>query len=155
MNQLKKIAVCLSLLVVITSVIGCMTYKEVEMVRVTSVGVTQFSTSGIEMDVGIQIKNPNNYDISIEDSDLVLFIKGNKVGNATIVNKVTLPQKSNQVHQLTINSQSNGIDLSLLPILMEVLEGKPTEIEILGDVKAKANGISKSFPVNFKEEVTL
>ena len=103
----------------------------------------------------MQIKNPNNYNISIVDSDLQLFAKGNKVGTANIENKVTLPKKSNQIHRFIITSSLKDMGASAFPILMSVLGGDDIEVQVAGDIKAKAKGIGKRFPVDFKEKVKL
>jgi LEA14-like dessication related protein len=155
MRSLKKTAFSLSFLIITISSIGCMTYKDVEMIEVTDVGVKDFSTKGVEIEVAMQIKNPNNYNISIVDSDLNLFADGNRVGTANIKNKITLPKKSNQIHRFTITSSLKDMGSSAFPLIMSVLGGGDIEVQIIGDIKAKAKGIGKRFPVNFKEKVKL
>ncbi|MGB0887359.1 MAG: LEA type 2 family protein [Vicingaceae bacterium] len=134
---------------------GCMTYKEVKVIDITDVGIKHFTAKGVEIEVAMQIKNPNNYNISIVDSDLQLFAKGNKVGTANIENKVTLPKKSNQIHRFIITSSLKDMGASAFPILMSVLGGDDIEVQVAGDIKAKAKGIGKRFPVDFKEKVKL
>ena len=153
--MLKKISFyCLTLLL-ISSLAGCITYKEVQMIKVTDVGVKNFTTEGVEVEVAMQIKNPNNYKISIVDSDLDLFVKGNRIGTANIDNKVTLPKKSNQIHRFIIKSSLKDMGSSAIPLLMGVLGGGTIDLQIKGDIKAKAKGISKKFPVDFKKKVKL
>lgn len=155
MRSFKKTVFSLSFLIIAISTIGCMTYKEVEVIDVTDVGVKQFTAKGVEIEVAMQIKNPNNYNISIVDSDLQLFAKGNRVGTANIENKVTLPKKSNQIHRFIITSSLKDMGSSAFPLIMSVLGGGDIEVQITGDIKAKAKGIGKRFPVDFKEKVKL
>lgn len=155
MKTLKKTVLYFSYIFIVISTIGCMTYKDVEMIEVTDIGVKQFTTKGVEVEVAMQIKNPNKYNISIVDSDLELFAKGNRIGTANIDNKVTLPKKSNQIHRFIITSSLKDMGTSALPVLMSVLGGGSIELQIKGDIKAKAKGIGKRFPVNFKEKVQL
>ncbi|MDG1477572.1 MAG: LEA type 2 family protein [Vicingaceae bacterium] len=152
---LKNLACKISFVIFAFSIVGCMTYRDVEMIEVTDVGVKDFTAKGVEVEVAMQIKNPNNYNISIVDSDLTLFAQGNKVGTANIENKVTLPKKSNQIHRFTITSSLKDMGSSAFPLLMTVMGGEPIELQITGDIKAKAKGIGKRFPVDFKEKVTL
>ncbi|MGB0882306.1 MAG: LEA type 2 family protein [Vicingaceae bacterium] len=140
---------------IISLLIGCMTYKEVEVIEVTDVGIKKFTTEGVEVEVAMQIKNPNSYNIKIVDSDLQLFADGNKIGTANIENKVTLPKNSNKIHRFTITSSLKDIGSSAFPLLMSVLGGKTIEMQITGDIKASAKGIGKRFPVDFKEKVEL
>ena len=155
MKTFKRGAIYLSFLFIILSAVGCLTYKEVKVVAVTEVGVKQFSTKGVEVEVAMQIKNPNNYKINIVDSDLELFVKGSGIGTATIDNKVTLPKKSNQIHRFIIKSSLKDMGANVFPILMTVLGGGIIELQIKGDIKATAKGIGKRFPVDFKEKVKL
>lgn len=152
---LKKISHYSILLIMISSLSGCMTYKEVEMVKVTDVSVKNFSTKGVQIEVSMQIKNPNNYKISIVDSDLDLFVTGKKMGSATIENKITLPKRSNEVHRFLIQTKLENMASGALPIMMAVMGGKAIEIGVQGDIKARAKGLSKKFPVDFTEKVKL
>lgn len=155
MKTCKRGAIYLSFLLIILSAVGCLTYKEVKVIAVTEVGVKQFTTKGVEVEVAMQIKNPNNYKINIVDSDLELFVKGSRIGTATIDNKVTLPKKSNQIHRFIIKSALKDMGTNVFPILMTVLGGGIIDLQIKGDIKATAKGIGKRFPVDFKEKVEL
>lgn len=155
MKTFKRAAIYLSFLLIIFTTVGCLTYKEVKVIDVTEVGVKKFTAKGVEVEVAMQIKNPNNYNINIVDSDLELFIKDNRIGTATIDNKVTLPKNSNQIHRFIIKSSLKDMGSSMFPLLMSVLGGGTIELQIKGDIKATAKGIGKRFPVNFKEKITL
>ncbi len=137
------------------SISGCIQYKEVEMVQVTDVGVKNFTKNGIEIEVAMQIKNPNNYKISIVDSDLELLIKKNRIGTANIDNKIVLPKKSNKIHRFIIKTTLKDMASNTLPILISVLSGGHIELQVKGDIKAKAKGIGKRIPVDFKEKLEL
>ena len=135
--------------------IGCLEYKEVTVVDVTGVGIKDLSAKGVVVEVAMQIKNPNKYDINIVDSDLDLYLKGNKMGEAKIQEKITLPKKSNKIHRFTIKSSLQDVASGILPLIMEVVMTKSVDLQVKGDIKAKAKGIGKRFPVDFKERVKL
>ena len=103
----------------------------------------------------MQIKNPNKYDISIIDSDLDLYLKGNKMGEAKLQEKITLPKKSNKIHRFTIKSSLQDVASGILPLMMAVLASNSVDLQVKGDIKARAKGLSKKFPVDFKEKVKL
>ncbi len=134
---------------------GCLQYKEVKVVDVGKIGVKEISMKGIKVEVEMQIKNPNKYDISIVDSDLDLYLKGNKMGEAKIQEKVTLPKKSNKIHRFTIQTNVKDLLSGALPVLLSLLTENSIELQVKGDIKAKAKGIGKKFPVDFKEKVKL
>jgi LEA14-like dessication related protein len=137
------------------SLFSCLQYKEVQIIKVTDVGIKDVSTKAIEIEVSMQIKNPNKYDISIVDSDLTLFLKGKKLGTANIKEKIKLKKKSNEIHRFVIQSNLKDIASGVLPIIMGLMTKDSIELEVKGDIKAKAKGISKKVPIDFKEKVKL
>lgn len=144
-----------SFLVLLFSFAGCMEYKEVEMVKVVDFGVKEVTTESVIFQVSMQIKNPNNYKISIVDSDLDLYVKGNKSGKVELKDKVVLAKKSNEVHSFVFKTDFKNFTADPLSILGMVMGGDQIEIEVKGDIKAKAKGLSKKFPVQFKENIKL
>ena len=137
------------------SLSGCLQYKEVEIVKIDNVGVKEVSTKSIDIEVAMQIKNPNKYDISIVGSDLTIFLKGKKMGTANIKEKIKLKKKSNDIHRFTIQSNLKDIASGALPILMGLITKNSIDLKVEGHIKAKAKGISKKIPIDFTENVKL
>ena len=137
------------------SLSSCLEYKEVEVIKIVEVGVKEISASGVDIEVAMQVKNPNNYNISIVDSELNLHIKGKKMGSATIKEKVTLKKKSNAVYRFTLQSSFKDLSLKSLPVLMGLMSQSSMEVQIVGDIKAQVKGISKKIPIDFTEKVKL
>lgn len=152
MRKIWQYGLLLSLIVQFTA---CITYKEVEVVDIPDVGIKNFSLKGIDVEVAMQIKNPNNYDISIVDSDLTLFAEGKKIGIARVKEKVKLKKKSNQIYRFTIQTSAADILTGALPVLMGLLLKDNLDMHIQGDIKAKAKGVGKRFPVDVKEKIKL
>jgi LEA14-like dessication related protein len=144
-----------TILLFVFSLSSCLEYKEVEVIKVVEIGVKEISVKGVDVEVAMQVKNPNNYNISIVDSDLNLLIKGKKMGSATIKEKVTLKKKSTAVYRFTLQSSFKDLSLSSLPVLMSIMGQNSMEVQIVGDIKAQAKGISKRVPIDFTEKVKL
>ena len=134
---------------------GCFTYEEVTVENVSDVKIKKFSAKSIDVEVALQIKNPNKYKISIVDSDLELFVKNSKIGSATIKENIVLPKKSNKVHRFTIQTTYKQILSGAVPTLIGLIGKKSVELGVKGSIKARAKSISKRFPVEFKERVQL
>ena len=150
--NLKLILVFIATAIIFT---GCLEYKEVQVVKIINVGVKDISAKGVDIEVTMQIKNPNKYNISIVDSDLTLFLKGKKMGTAKIKEKVTLKKKSNDVYRFTIKSDLKDIASGGLSVMMGLITQSSMELKVQGDIKAKAKGISKKIPVDFTENIKL
>jgi LEA14-like dessication related protein len=151
-TSIKKFSFIALLVLVLSS---CLEYKEVEVVKIVDVGVKDISTKGVDVEVAMQIKNPNKYNISIVDSDLNLFLKGQKMGTANIKEKVTLKKKSNEVYRFTIQSDLKDIASGGLSVMMGLITQSSMELKVQGDIKAKAKGISKSIPIDITEKIKL
>ncbi len=150
-QKIKFLVIILSCL----TLVSCFQYKEVEMLGVTDFGIKKISTKGITLAIAMQIKNPNNYKISIVKSDLVLFSKGRKIGTANIANKIVLPKKSNQIHQFIVVTTIKDMASKSLPLLMSILSKNAIELQIKGNIKARAKGLSKKIPIDFKKRMKL
>jgi len=142
-----------SLLIVFLA--GCVSYEEVEMMEVTNIGIKDINQGKIEIAVGMRIKHPNTYKISVVDSDLDLYMDGKKSGKAHIKEKVTLPKKSSDVHNFTVVAKMDNILSSGLPALAGILANGGINIKVKGAIKGRAKSISKTFPVEFSKRVNL
>jgi len=155
MKNLKNSIYPIVFFVLMMTVTGCFKYEEVKMVRVVGVEVKDITAKGVNIHVDMQLDNPNNYNISIVGSDLDLFVKGKKSGKVTLKDKVILPKKSNGVHHFIFESEHKNMVADPLTILSSILGDSRIEVQVKGSIKAKAKGLSKSFPVDFKEKVSL
>jgi LEA14-like dessication related protein len=152
MLKLKSI---LLLIVISFTLTSCFKYEDVIMKEVTNVSVNSFSANHIEIKVDMRIINPNNYKISIVDSDLELFVKNKKVGTSKIKDKIELPKNSDQTHQIVVVTNVGDMIGSAIPVILSVLFDDTVDLQIKGEIKARAKSLSKSFPVDFKEKVRL
>ena len=152
MNSISKY---LTITLLAFTLSSCLEYKEVQVVEVIDVGVKDISVNGVAVEVEMQIKNPNNYNIKIIGSNLNLFLKENKMGTANLKNKVTLKKKSTAVYRFNLQSNFNDLALGSIPVLIGLITQNSVEVHIVGDIKAQAKGISKKVPIDFTEKVKL
>lgn len=145
----------LSIFVLLLSLSSCINYEDVQLLEVTNIRVIDLTTKKIEIGVDMKIVNPNNYKISITDSDLELMIKNKKIGTAKIKDKIELPKKSDQVHHIAIVTETKDIVSGAIPVLLSLMFDETVELQVKGEIRAKAKALSKNFPVDFKERVML
>lgn len=143
------------LLVLSFSLFSCFKYEDVQILDVTNIRILNLTTKKIEVGVDMHIVNPNNYKISITDSDLELIIKNKKIGTAKIKEKIELPKKSDQIHHISIITDTKDIVSGAIPVLLSLMFDDSIELQVKGEIRAKAKSISKNFPVDFKERVKL
>ncbi len=143
------------LLILSLTLFSCFKYEDVRILKISNVHLNHISIKKIEIGVDMQIVNPNNFKISIVDSDLELFIKGKKIGTAHIIDKIELPKESNQIHKIGIETDLKEMLGDAIPVILGVLFDETIELQVKGEIKAQAKSLSKSFPVDFKERVRL
>lgn len=151
LNEVKY----LSIFVLMLSLFSCFKYEDVQLLEVTNIRILGLTTKKIEVGIDMHIVNPNNYKISITDSDLELMIKNKKIGTAKIKEKIELPKKSDQVHHISIITDTKDIVSGAIPVLLGLMFDDSIELQVKGEIRAKAKAISKNFPVDFKERVKL
>lgn len=152
MLKLKSVLVLIVISITLTS---CFKYEDVVMKEVTNVSVNSFSANNIEIKVDMRIINPNNYKISIVDSDLELFVKNKKVGTSKIKDNIDLPKNSDETHQIVVKTTVEDMIGTAIPVILSVLFEDSVDLQVKGEIKARAKSLSKSFPVDFKEKVRL
>ena len=133
---------------------GCIKYEEVEMKSVEDITVKKFSGKGLTCEITAIVMNPNNYKISIVDSDFDVFINNKFMGKAKIQEKIVLPKNSESEHTFTVKTKVKSLASSFGSLISIMLTGK-MNLRIKGEIKAKAKMISKKVPVEFEERVTI
>lgn len=134
---------------------GCLSYEEVKVVRVVNTDVKKFSMEGAEVELTLQISNPNNYKITISNFNLNIFLNGTKLGKADVANRVVLPKNSNQNHSITMKLKKGGLSAAAMPAMMSAAMGGRMQLTAKGTIKAKAKMISKKVPIDFTENISL
>ncbi len=79
-------------------------YKNVELVRVESVHVDEFSSANVQITASLVLKNPNDFEVIIKDSDLNLYVNDYKVARARIKKRIKIPKNTVMTHDLVFDS---------------------------------------------------
>ncbi len=134
--------------------IGCVDYKEVQLISLENVSLNRISGDGIDADVWLKIDNPNDYKIKVNAKDLVLSFNDKKIGNATLPDDLVLEKSITKVYKTTLNvtvPPDGGIDLGLIMLM----GGGQITLGLKGEITGKAKSISKTVPVDIKETISL
>ena len=129
---------------------SCFSYKELELGDVSSVKVNKVANGGIEIQAGMQIKNPNGYKIKVKRIDADLFVNGQKIGKINLSKKVVLPRKSDQLQEFNVNTQLSNL-ISAVPSL---LFGGNINLQMKGSIKGKVFIFSKRFPLEAEKNIS-
>lgn len=132
---------------------SCKEFKEATVTDVDSVNLNKVTTEGIEADIKLKIKNPNNIGFSIYPSEFDVLLSGIKLGKAKLNKRVHIDANSERVYSFIL--KSNLSDLNPLEIMKLLNIDNAGKIEIKGDLKAGKFYLKKKFNVNYTDKVNI
>ncbi len=148
---MRHILLLLSMIILSTS---C-AYKNVELVEVESVHVDEFSSANVQITASLVLKNPNDFEILIKDSDLNLYVNDYKVARAHIKKRIKIPQNTVMTHDLVFDSSLEDVGGGVLRSLVSVISRGVVKIGIKGSVNATAYNMTEKVPVDVEGDVKV
>ena len=131
---------------------SCKEFQEVKVTGVKSFRLTKVGSEGIEGEVIIGIKNPNDYGFSIYPSEFDINYSGIKMGKARLYKRVHIDGNSEKPYVFKLKTSLK--DMNLMDI-MGLVGGKLGKIEVKGTLKAGKFYLKKRIPVDFSEKIGL
>lgn len=131
---------------------SCKEFQEVKVTGVKSFRLTKVGSEGIEGEVIIGIKNPNDYGFSIYPSEFDITYSGIKMGKARLYKRVHIDGNSEKPYVFKLKTSLK--DMNLMDI-MGLVGGKLGKIEVKGTLKAGKFYLKKRIPVDFSEKIGL
>ncbi|RMG81716.1 MAG: hypothetical protein D6707_04310 [Bacteroidetes bacterium] len=130
-------------------------YEDVKIQKVSNVQIRNFSSSGMDIIMEADIYNPNNYDITLVETDVDVYLNGNKYGKAKVKENIKLPKQSASTHTFKINASYENIAAGGLNGMLNLFMSKHQKLKLDGKVKARVFVITKSFPFTLEQNVTI
>jgi LEA14-like dessication related protein len=154
MNLLKSISLPILFLFVIVNLSACK-FKEVEFKNVESFKLLNTDKNGALVELFIMLKNPNSMAITVSELDMSVVVNQTNIGKIILAEKVKIKAHSEQAHRFVIKANYSDIAVGGFSSLLSIIMSKKVNITCNGNIKAKALGVSKIMPVNFKGDVPL
>lgn len=138
------------IILVMTGMMSCFSYKELQVKEVQSVKVLNQTDSTADVEVALKIHNPNKMKIVVRDGNLDAYINKKLIGNVDVDKKIEIPKKSEETYTFLL--KTNMLEVKkLMPSLMF---SNKALLGFKGDIKVKAKGISKTVKVDREERVS-
>ena len=157
-NKMKKILKRCALLFLITiSLSSCFNYEEVEIKDVKSIKLLDFSGEGLSVESEIKIVNPNNFKLTVVDSEFDFYVKKQKLGKASIDGNLKVPANSEEYHKVILRSKSKDMSPDALPILIGLTASGNDRIDfkVEGYIEGKALFFKRKVDVSHSGIVPL
>ena len=136
----------------ITTLFSCTNIEPLTIGSIENVQVQTFSREGLEADLGIRIKNPNNISVIVFPSEFDATINGMDAGRVKLDKKVRINAHSDDVSSFHIKTDFSKLNLVSL---IALLASKKADITLKGNIKAGKWYYKKSFPVEFRKTISL
>lgn len=145
----KKIVYLLLSIFIFTA---CQDFKEAECTGVKGFKVNKIGLDGIDADIILGIKNPNNVGFSIYPSEFDVTISGIGLGKAKLKRRVHID--ANAEKDYSFNLKSSFKDMNMMDVMkLANSGGLQGTITVKGDLKAGKFYLKKIFAVNEKHSV--
>lgn len=131
---------------------SCKDFKEVQCTGVKGFKINTINTQGIDADIMLGIKNPNNMGFSIYKSEFDVVYSGVNLGKARLTKRVHINANAEETYSFNLKSDFKNINLSEIMKLMSAGNARST-VEVKGDLKAGKFYMKKKFPIDVKERV--
>jgi len=134
---------------------GCFSYKEITLIKVDKIIVSEFSKNKIELIASLKLNNPNKYNIKVKSVKLDISLNNKKIGQLHLQNNLNLKRNSTNTYDFKFDSKFEKLDFSTIAVIISAIATKRTNIEVEGIIKGKIGILSRKFPIKFKEAIRL
>ena len=120
-----------------------------------NVKILNFSAKGIEVGVGIIIKNPNFMNFSVYNSSFNIKLNDLFIGTATLKEKVKINGKSEELQAFTFQSYLSQLNMASLPKIFSIVQDKNVNVSVEGVLKVGNFFYTRNVPVSLQQRVSL
>jgi LEA14-like dessication related protein len=134
---------------------SCKDYQDVTVSGISGFKVNKLDQSGVEIELSVKIKNPNNYGFNIYKPDIDASINDISVGKLKMKKRIHVGANSDDSHTFTLGCDFSKVGLADVANLMAMALQKNVKVGLHGTVKAGNLFYKKSFQVDRTEKVKL
>ncbi|MCW3084602.1 MAG: hypothetical protein JWP12_1968 [Bacteroidetes bacterium] len=134
---------------------SCDDFQDVTFSGIESVKIIKMSQQGVEAEISVKIKNPNNTAFHIYPSDMALTLNGTNAGKALLTNNIKIKAGSEEVYVFKMKSDFTELDPAALSQLIVMAMSRNALIGLKGDVKVGKFLVHKKFPIEFSKNVPI
>lgn len=134
---------------------ACSFYKEVEVSEVKDITVTRFDKDFVEAEVEVVINNPNWYRVLLTDSDIDVYLNGDKIGKIQLREQIVLPRKTLNTRTILMKGDYEAMQTSFLESILTVLFASSSKVKVEGYMKGRAFFVSRKVDVALEKDIDL
>ncbi len=141
------------LMIVIITAGSCVPKEQVILRSVNIRNIARGTDGDLQLKTDAIFYNPNGVRMRLKRIDIDVIVDGKKA--ARVDQHLSALIKANSEFTVPLEVQLKLKELGLLDTLLGLFGGKKYSILFTGKMKVTVNGFPVSFPVNYKEDITL
>jgi len=130
---------------------SCKPIQEAQYTGVKDFKINSVNLKGIDANMVIGIKNPNNFSFSVYRSEFDVSLFGVHIGKAKLKRRVKI--RGNTEKSYTFNIKSSFKDVNPADLMKLMAGGNFGTIHVKGNIKAGKFYLRKKIPVDMKEKL--
>ena len=134
---------------------SCGNFKDVSFSGIENVQGVKLSKDGVEAEIMVKIKNPNNVAFKIYPSSFDATLNGINAGSAHLTKAVRIKANAEAAYAFHIKSDFKNMSLMDLPKLIALATSKHTTISLKGTLKTGRFLIKRNYPINITKTISL
>ncbi|MDQ6844650.1 MAG: LEA type 2 family protein [Bacteroidota bacterium] len=146
MKICKLLIGCLAVLFMSCSSPKALEYKTYHNFSIKQLG---FTNTAIALD--LEYYNPNNFGLQLRNTDLDIFINGNKFGHSSLDTLIFIPRRNNFILPIKFDVDMQNIFKNAWNTLL----GKEVVVRLTGKLKVGKANVFMSLPVNYESKETF
>jgi LEA14-like dessication related protein len=144
-----------SLLMLSLALSSCTLYKDVEVVHVGEIRVTEMGQDGVKAEIDLTLSNPNSFNVKLVDSDIDVWVNNAPIGKVRLAENLLINKKSNEPLVLKLMSSYDDLSPDFLATALSLIFARNAQFKAEGYIKGKALLIGKKVDVQVDQEVKL
>ncbi|CAN5271992.1 hypothetical protein BH09BAC5_BH09BAC5_15850 [soil metagenome] len=114
-------------------------------------GKVDMLTGIINGEVGLKIKNPNNFAVTIYGVDLNVTVAGVALGNVKLEEKFKIEKNTETVYPVKVATTITDL-LGGIPKILAAIQKKQSNVSITGSIRVGSGIFKHTFPVNVNQD---
>jgi LEA14-like dessication related protein len=132
---------------------SCVSYDDISYQGFDNVQMTRQGKGHLTLGFDLKLDNPNNYNVKIKSSDIVLYIGGKELGQLHLNNAFTIEKKSQQSYPLSFDVRAIDLVKTAAANAIDLIGKKMIAVRMKGYVKGSVFGITQKRFIDETREV--
>lgn len=134
---------------------SCAELQPCTITSIDSPKLNKLSREGIDAELSMRIKNPNQIGVVVFPSQFEGSVNGINIGKVNLTKKVRIKATSDEVQSFKIMADFSKLGLSDITKILPVVSSGNITITLKGHIKAGKWYYKKKFPVEFSRTINI